>query len=142
MPSNDPYRAYNFKLDIQGVVYGHFSACSGLNFKVPSIAYREGGAGGAIRKLPGRPEYGDLTLHYGLSDSIELWEWATSAVQGRVQRRNVSVLLLDADGVTEVVRWNLHAAWVTAWNGAKLDSLANEVAIERVTLTFESLERA
>ena len=26
----DPYRAYNFKLQIQGVTEGHFTQCSGL----------------------------------------------------------------------------------------------------------------
>ena len=40
----DPYRAYNFKLQIQGVTEGHFTQCSGLEIEVQPIRYREGGA--------------------------------------------------------------------------------------------------
>ena len=44
MPDNtDPYRAYNFKLIIQGVTEGHFTECTGLTVKVDAIKYREAG---------------------------------------------------------------------------------------------------
>ena len=94
----DPYRAYNFKLQIQGVTEGHFTQCSGLEIEVQPIRYREGGATQVVHVIPGPVTYGDVTLSYGLTSSIELWQWLTSAVQGNVQRRNVSVLMLDSTG--------------------------------------------
>ena len=84
---------------------------------------------------------GGLTLRYGLTPSKDLWLWFMSAVKGKVERRNVSIVLLDADGVTEALRWNLINAWVREWRGALLDALGHEAAIESVTLVFESLER-
>ena len=39
----DPYRAFNFKLEIRGVIEGHFTECSGLGVRVHPIRYREGG---------------------------------------------------------------------------------------------------
>src|SRR5438093_13740790 len=79
---NDPYRAYNFKLEIQGVTEGHFTECSGMGIKVQTIKYREGGTGQVVHCIPGPVEYGDITLRYGLTASRELWEWFMSAVKG------------------------------------------------------------
>jgi phage tail-like protein len=86
-------------------------------------------------------EYADVTLRYGLTSSRELWEWMLTAVNGSVERKNVSILMLDSDGVAEVMRWNLLDAWPSEWRGAVLDALAHEVAIESLTLVFESLQR-
>jgi phage tail-like protein len=138
----DPYRAYNFKIEIQGVAEGHFTECSGIGVSVHAIRYREGGTGQVVRRLPGPIDYSDVTLRYGLTSSPDLWNWFQSGVKGKVERRNVSIVLVDNDGVTEVTRWNLVNAWVSAWRGALLDALSREAAIESVTLVFDSLEKA
>jgi len=138
---NDPYRAYNFKLLIQGVTEGHFTRCSNLGIKVDSIEYREGGSSQLVHKLPGRVDYEPITLHYGLTASMELWNWMMTGVKGRVERKNVSIVILDADGVSEVARWDLVNAWPSRWRGALLDALGREAAIEEITLVFESLDR-
>src|SRR5688572_26232722 len=103
----DPYRAYAFKLEIQGVTQGHFTHCSGLGVTVDAISYREGGSDQRIRRMPGQVEYDDITLKYGLTSSRELWTWFETSVAGRVERRNVSIVMLEADGQTEALRWNL-----------------------------------
>lgn len=138
----DPYRAYNFKIEIQGVAEGHFTECTGIGIAVHAIRYREGGTGQVVRRLPGPIDYADVTLRYGLTSSRDLWEWFLSGVKGKVERRNVSIVLVDNDGVTEVMRWNLVNTWVASWRGAPLDALAREAAIESVTLVFDSLEKA
>lgn len=138
----DPYGAYNFKLVIQGVTEGHFTQCTGLGVRVEAIKYREGGTSQVVHRLPGRVEYADVTLRYGLTSSKELYLWVDSAVRGAVQRRNVSIILLGQDGVTEAVRFNLLNAWPASWVGAPLDALGHEVAIEELTLVYETLERA
>ncbi len=138
----DPYRAYNFKLVIQGVTEGHFTECSGLGIKVQVIKYREGGTSQVIRCIPGPVEYADITLRYGLTASRDLWDWLMTAVQGKVDRKNVSILLLDSDGVAEVMRWDLVNTWIAEWRGSVLNAMQREVAIESLTLVFETLQRA
>jgi phage tail-like protein len=138
----DPYRAYNFKLVIQGVTEGHFTECVGLGVKVDAIKYREGGNSQVVRRIPGQVDYGDVTLRYGLTSSRELWDWFMTAVKGKVERKNISILMLDSDGVAEVMRWDLVNAWPAEWRGAPLEATSNEVAIESLTLVFETLERA
>lgn len=138
----DPFRNYNFKLSIMGVTEGHFTECTNIGVQVEAIKYREGGVSQLVHRLPGRVEYADITLRYGVTRSAELWQWFLTAVQGRVERRNVSVILMDTDGATEVQRWDLINAWPSAWRGSPLDAMGNEVAIESITLVFESLQRA
>ena len=137
----DPYRAYNFKLIIQGVTIGHFTECTGLGVRVQAIRYQEGG-GHVVHRIPGQLDFSDVTLRYGLSANLDLWTWFMAAVNGKVERRNVSVLMLDTDDVTEVLRWDLINAWPSEWRGAPLDALGRDVAIESLTLVYESLARA
>jgi phage tail-like protein len=137
----DPYRAYNFKLEIQGVTEGHFTECSGLGVKVDVVSYREGGNSQVIHRLPGQVSYADVTLRYGLTNSRQLWEWFLTSMRGKVERRNISIVLVDSDGVTEAMRWNLINAWVSEWRGAVLNASTHEVAIEAMTIVFETLER-
>jgi phage tail-like protein len=139
---NDPYRGYNFKLEIQGVTEAHFTECSGLGVRVNTIQYREAGGGQVVRRLPGPVEYADVTLRYGLTQSAELWEWMMSAVQGRVERKNISIVMLSDDGVTPVLQWDLFEAWLAEWHGAMLDAMGREAAIETMTLVYERMERA
>ena len=139
--SRDPYRAYNFKLEIQGVSQGHFTECTGLGIRISDIKYREGGTSQVVLRLPGPVDYGDVTLRYGLTSSTELWTWFKTALTGKVERRNVSIVLLGSDGQTEVARWNLGNAWLRECDVADLDALGNEVLIERMSLAAETLER-
>ena len=67
--------------------------------------------------------------------------WLLAAVQGAVQRRHVSVVMLESDGATEAFRWNLLNAWPCEWRGAPLDALGREAAIEEMHLAYDSLER-
>ena len=142
MAQNDPYRSYNFKLEIGGVAEGHFTECSGLSVKIEPIAYREAGNHQLVRHIPGPVDYASVTLKYGVTKSRELWDWLMKSAEGNVQRRNVSILLLDSQGDNEVMRWNLVDAWPSEWQGAALHASEKTLAIETLTLVFDRLERA
>lgn len=138
----DPYRNYNFKLEVGNDIQGHFTYCSGVDINVDVIRYREGGERQIVKALGGQVSYNEVTFRYGITDSRDLFDWFMKAVtQGSPEPRNVSIVLLANDGVTEKMRWNLGAAWPSAWRGAALDALGREIAIESVTLVFETLER-
>lgn len=140
----DPYRNYNFKIEINGVTEAHFTECSGLGFKMDVIEYREAGNRQVVRKMPGQVRYGDVTLRYGLTDSKQFWDWLMKVAQGKVERRNVSIIMLGTDGNdgTPGLQWNLAEAWPSEWRGAKLDALGQEAALETITLVYETLTRS
>lgn len=137
---NDPFRGYNFRVEIQGVGDAAFTECSGMGAVVHAIRYAEGRSP-VVRRIPGPVEYADITLRYGLTSSAELWNWMLSGVKGKVERRNVSIVLYSSDAITEVMRWNLAQAWVSKWSAAPLDAMAQEIAIESMTIVYETLER-
>ena len=137
----DPYRAYNFKLLINSVTSGHFTEVGGLGVQVERISYREAGNNSIVRAIPGRVTYPPVTLRYGLTSAAELWDWLMTGVNGAVSRRNVSIVMLDPAGSTEVLRWNLLNAWPQEWLGAPLDAMSRELAIETLVLAHEGLNR-
>jgi phage tail-like protein len=137
----DPFRAYNFKLLINNVTEGHFTEVTGLGVKVERISYREAGNNSIVRAIPSRVTYPPVTLKFGLTNSAELWDWLMTAVEGRVSRRNASIVLLDPSGATEVLRWNLVNAWPQEWYGSPLDAMSRELAIETLSLAHEGLQR-
>src|SRR5215211_4092031 len=110
----DPERTFNFMLEIDGIVRGSFTECSGLEATTEVIEVREGGDG-AVRKLPGRTTYSDITLKWGLTASRELWDWRAEVIRGNVQRRNGAVVVFDLANTREVARWNFVSAWPRTW---------------------------
>ena len=76
----DPFLAFNFKLDVRGVSQGHFISCTGLGGKVETILYSEAGSNEVVRKLPGRPDFGPIVLSWGLTTSLEMWEWFQTSI--------------------------------------------------------------
>jgi phage tail-like protein len=141
MPRTDPYSNSRFLVEIDGIVQAGFTDASGFGSAVEVVEYREGGDAATVRKLPGRVTYPDITLRWGLTDSRELYDWHLSAVNGRIERKNGSIILLDSTG-QEKVRWNFFGAWPSRWDGADFSARANDAAIETLTVTCERLERA
>ena len=94
-----------------------------------------------VRKLPGKTIYPDIVLKWGVTQSRELYDWHLAVIQGKLQRKSGSVVLLDRDG-TEKVRWNFSEAWPSKWDGPTLNAMSNDVAIESLTITCESQVQA
>ena len=137
----DPFRSFNFLVEIDGIARAGFRECSGLDSSQSPIEYREGNDGPTARKLPGLNTFTNLTLRWGITDDAEIWEWRKKAAEGRVERRNGSIVLLDTAG-QEKVRWNFRNAWPTRWTGPSFNATGNEVAVEAIEIAHEGLERA
>jgi phage tail-like protein len=137
----DPYKNFRFLVEIEGIVQAGFSEVSGFGSEVEVVEYREGGDTSTVRKLPGKTTYRDLTLKWGITDSRELYDWHRAAVNGQVERKHGSILLLDDLG-QEKVRWNFFDAWPSKWEGASLNATGKEVAIDALTVSCERMERA
>ena len=138
---NDPYKNFPFRVEIDGLSVSGFSEVSGLSATAEVIEYREGADDLTPRKLPGLVKYPNVTLRRGVTKSRELFDWWVSVEKGVVQRRTVSVVLLD-DARKDVVRWILHDAWVTKFEFGDLNAEGNDVAIESIEIAHERLELA
>lgn len=137
----DPYRNFSFLVEIDGITQAGFSDCSGFGASTDPIEYREGGETKTVRKLPGLTKYTNITLKWGLTDSKELYQWYRDVVNGKIERKSGSIILLDLEG-NEKVRWNFFEAWPTKWDGPDFTAKGNDVAIETLELVHERIERA
>ncbi|MDC0713237.1 phage tail protein [Stigmatella sp. ncwal1] len=135
-----PFRAYSFKLLMGESVQGHFAQCTGLRSRVEVIPRREDGKT-VVRKLSGPVGTGAVSLNYGLSTSAELWEWFLASMEGHGQSKNVSVLMLGVDGITEVFRYELLECWLRDWECAAVDARRQQAALSRLVLSFEAIRR-
>src|SRR5687767_11004853 len=136
----DPYRGYNFRVEIEGIGEAVFTECTGLGASIQVIQYAEGRSP-VVRQIPGPVRYGSATLNYGLTSSPALWDWMFAGLRGNVTRQTVPLILPDTTGTREVMRWNLQRAWISQWRAAQLAALGQDVALESITLVFEQLER-
>jgi phage tail-like protein len=139
-PRQDPYKAFNFRVEIEGITTAEFAEASGLQSETAVVEYRTGGEH-LVRKLPGLTTFANIALRRGVTKDAELWNWRKSIVDGHVERRNGSIILLEDDG-TEVVRWNFRNGWICKWEGPSMDAKANEVAIETIEIAHEGVELA
>src|SRR5690606_14488347 len=106
-------------VEIDGIRRAAFQECSGIDSSVDVIEYREGGRNDAARKLPGMAKFSNIVLKRGITDDRDLFDWHRRVVEGRTERRNGSIVLLDRAG-SEVARWNFRRAWPTKWDGPTL----------------------
>lgn len=138
---NDPYRSYNFLVEIDGITRAGFRECSGLDSSIPAVEYREGNEITlTARKLPGQVKYSNITLKWGITNDTELVDWHLKAASGKVERRNFSIVLLD-DAREEKLRWNFREAWPTKWTGPSFNATGTEVAIETLEIVHEGMQK-
>lgn len=134
----DPYKNFNFRVEIDGISVAGFSEVSGIGSEVEIIEYREGGDH-VTRKLPGLRKFSNVTLKRGMTASRDLYNWHRALLQGTLQRRSAVIVLLD-DERAEVARWQLRDAFPQKYEGPRLSAKNSEVAIETLVLCCEQVE--
>ncbi len=140
MSHNDPYASYNFVVD--GVSVAAFAEVSGLEVEIEQIEYRDGNEPTAgVRKLPGLAKFANIILKRGVTSTSELQDWMQEVMDGTLNRRDISIVLLN-QARDEVARWNIVRAWPCKWEGPSLNAKASEIAFETVEICHEGLRRA
>jgi len=136
------YRAFQFLVEIDGIIGARFQEAGGVDASVDIIEYREGGDRTSVRKFPGMSKHGNLTLKRGYTEDENLWKWFKDTLDGKEKiRKNLSIVQLDMIGV-EKMRWNLFNAFPVKYTAQAFNAKTNELSIEAVEITFERLDRA
>ncbi len=137
---DDPYKGFNFRVELDGVSVAAFSEVGGLESETAVIEYRVGGEPNTVRKLPGLTRYANIVLRRGITQDAELWSWRKNIIDGKADRRNGAIVLLDDEG-NEVLHWNFFQGWICKWEGPVLNATGNDVAIETIAIAHEGLDR-
>lgn len=136
----DPYMAFNFLVEIEGVLAGGFSECTGLNVETEVIDYREGGLNDYVHHFAGPTKYTPLILKHGLTQIDGLWSWHQKVVRGKIERQNGTIYLLDKQHLP-VMWWDFKEAFPVKWTGPEFRASTTAVATESVELRHRGISR-
>ncbi len=138
----DPYLAFNFLVEIGGLVVGGFTEVSGLQLEMDVQPYQEGGLNEYTHQLAGPVRYPSrLILRRGLTAPDALWGWFRQVTRGEIERQNLSIVLLDSTGAEER-RWIFTNAYPVRWVGPELRAGTAEVAVETLEFVHHGLPGA
>lgn len=135
-----PLPSFYFKVEIDGIGEIAFREISGLDVEAQVIEYRHGNSPAfSTIKMPGIQKSGNVSLKKGVfAKDNKLWDWFSQIKLNTIERKAVTISLLDQEGAPTMV-WKLANAWPTKITGVSLKSDGNDVAVEAVDLAHEGL---
>ena len=139
----DALTAARFSITIDGSEIATFSELQGITTSVEVVDFIESTDKEVVmRKLPGKRTPPTITLKRGKNNSMELWTWHESVLQGNMAaaRRSCSLVMYNVDG-KPVARYHLEDAWPAKIEIGGLKAGASEVLMETVTLTCTHIQR-
>lgn len=144
MSEKDPLVSFHFSIDIQGVVKGFFTECSGLGSEHEVIEHKvvTDGAQEVIKKIPGRLKWENIVLKRGITANMDMWTWRKQVEDGDVEgaRHDGSVIMYDHT-LTPVAQWDFLRGWPVKVTGPQPKADSNEVGIEEMTIAHEYIKR-
>ena len=136
----DPYLNFRFLLEIEGLIRGGFSDVSGLQAETETEDYQEGGVNSFVHKLLKGTKYSNLILKRGITNSDVLWEWHQDIVKGKIEPKNIFIIILDYEG-QETLQWEFKEAYPVKWTGPEFKADGNNVGIETLELVHSGIQK-
>jgi phage tail-like protein len=133
----EPQVSFAFQVIVDGLNAAAFSEVAGLEANVKVDEVREGGVNEYVHRLPGRTEFGNLTLKRGWVGP-EFFGWLLERADRPTQRsrKNVTVSLVERRTKRPVpgASWTFASAFPVRWTGPSLRASDNSIAVESVEL--------
>ena len=121
-----------------------FQEVSGIAAEVETEDYVEGGENRFVHRLPKSVKYPKLILKRGIAGSTSsLVNWCNSMLESELTKidvRRLSVSLLNQCG-DPVRSWSFENAYPVNWEVEAFNSTKNEVAIEKIELSYNYCTR-
>lgn len=137
----DPYLAHNFLVEVDSLLVGGFSRVTGLSSSVEVHDHVEGGENAYVHKLAGATRHPNLVLSRGVTALDTLWSWYDDVTRGTIQRRDITLMMLDRERIP-VMWWTIRAALPVKWEGPTFDASAEAaIAVETVELVHRGIEK-
>lgn len=136
-PTSGTIPTFCFRVTIPDTAIISCSAVSGLDLECDDISYRCGDSVINLRlKIGGLRRSGDITLKQCRADNVQaITEWYDKSIHANVQRRNITIELLD-ENQDPVTRWRAINAWPK--NVTEGDSAATD--FETIVLAHEGVD--
>ncbi|MDJ0628968.1 MAG: phage tail protein [Rhodobacter sp.] len=136
----DPFRGYNFRVEIDGVGDAAFREISGLTFETDPVEYRDGDEPTLhVRKLYGLRKFTNIQAKRGITTDLSLWNWYQEILNGPAPLRDGAVILTD-ELQQDRLRWNFRNGFIAKWEGPSFNATSNDVAIEMIEISVDRVE--
>lgn len=138
--ANYPIPVFHFEVDWGGTKSA-FNEISGIGSNtIQSIDYREGTSTELTNlKIPGLQETAPITLKRGIFKADnEFYEWWNSVQYNTIERRDITITLLDESNQPVMV-WKAKNAWPTKVEDPNLNAQTNEIAFESIEVVHEGI---
>lgn len=134
-----PLSKFYFQVDWGGTQIG-FHEVSGLDIEVEVIEYRQGASPEFSKiKMPGMKKFSNITLKRGsFNGDNEYFSWLNTIQLNTVERRTITISLLDEEG-NPAITWKVNKAFPVKLASTDLKAEGNEVAIETLEIAHEGL---
>jgi phage tail-like protein len=143
LPDMDTSVGCSFGLEVDGVVIKQINEVSGLKKEQDVIELKQNTPDGkyVIKKLPGRPKAGEVTLTRGLTADNSFENWVKDAQFGKMTsaRKGGAIIVYDYEGVA-IKRYKLVNAWPKSLEIGSLKAGDTSVLTEKIVITYEQLE--
>lgn len=134
---------HSFGLEFDGVLIKQINEVSGLKFEQDVIELKQNTADGkyVIKKLPGRPKAGEVTLVRGLTGDNSFEQWVKSSQFGQMAnaRKGGAIIVFDFEG-NAIKRYRLMNAWPKSLEIGSLKAGDTNVLTEKLVITYETME--
>jgi len=140
--TDDYIGSFMFSVEIEGIeeINQSFMRVSGVKSNTEPMEFMKG-TDKYVRKGIGRTTWDDVTLERVYNGKDPFYSWRTNIENGDVDRRTVIIYVYNNSKEQEVVRYiTLLKAWPSAWELPELDASGSSPAVERITLTVDSIE--
>ena len=145
----DPYKNFKFRIKWDGKYVAGVSKIGALKQSTEPVTHREGGDPSTSRVSPSTWKFEPITLERGITHDPDFEAWAKliyntdgdAAISLKNFRKDLIIELLNEQG-TVAKAYKVYRCWVSEYQALpELDSTANAVAIESMTLQNEGWER-
>src|SRR5919199_2624967 len=138
LPDLDSSVGHSFGLEVDGVVIKQIQEVSGLKMEQDVIELKQNTPDGkyVIKKLPGRPKAGEITLTRGLTADNSFEKWAKDAHFGKMgnARKGGAIIVFDYEGAP-IKRYKLTNAWPKSLEIGSLKAGGTDLLTEKLTIT-------
>lgn len=144
MARQDPLRNFRYRLEIDQIEQAAFAEVAIGDATNEPIEYREGDEPPTVRKLNGLTKYANITLKWGITESLELAEWHQLVVNGATKlddARRTVVIRVQNEAGEDKAAWEITRAWPSKYDPSDLNGKGNEVAIDTLELCNEGIRR-
>lgn len=133
--SGDFHLSHKFGLEIDGVTVGGIHRIDGIQFEAEVVHYNDGDDG-TTHCRPGVLKPGTITIERDFSSTKEFYQWRSAVMNGKTDRRSVSVIFQNDKG-EEAKRINFFHCFPSHWWGPSLNARNSGNATEKMAIIFE-----